>query len=318
MGNRRAAEIPKDFEVIPCPICGSDDVIRHLQVDDRLNFTSDPGILKPQDSTFTVVACQSCGFLYLNPRPTAEILPDYYRTEGYDPHRREGGGFLGLVFRWVRPMMVKWKTSRVTLGLPRGRLLDVGCGTGEFLIEMQQLGWNATGIELDADAASIATFNGCRVLVGDPAYQHLQPGSFDLITMWHSLEHLSNLKASVSIMSNALRSGGRLAIALPNPGSMEAKFYRSKWVAWDAPRHLYHFTRKDLTALFEPFGFRWQKTYTLPLDPFYHCLLSEISWSSGLAGKIRMVRGLLLGGISFLVGMKPEWGSACLYILKKD
>ncbi|MCX6641029.1 MAG: class I SAM-dependent methyltransferase [bacterium] len=317
MDHASAAELPPGFESLPCPICGETSFRRHAAVSDRLDPSAHRGNPRPQGACFAIVTCASCGFLYLNPRPAPEKLPDYYCTTSYDPHRRRGGGLVGALFRWVRPMMIRWKIKRVSRGITTGALLDVGCGTGEFLCAMKASGWMVQGIELDREAARIASESGCQVRVGDPADQLEIDERFELITLWHSLEHLPRLQKTAARMAAVLKPGGRIAIALPNPFSLEARIYGPFWVAWDAPRHLYHFRRDDLAALLEPLGLRWRRTYSLPLDPFYHCLLSEMSWSRGWIRMLRAARGLMIGSLSFLAGMKPAWGSSCLYIFEK-
>jgi len=255
--------------------------------------------------------------LYLNPRPRPEYLGRYYRAAGYDPHRRRGGGWTGLLYRILRPLSVDWKAAQAARDLPPGRLLDVGCGSGEFPARMRERGWEAWGLELDEAAAGQARELGVKVVVGDPVTAPLPDLDFDLITAWHALEHLPDLRGSAARVAGRLRRGGRLALALPNPASLEARFYGSRWVAWDAPRHLYHFRRQDLQALFEPLGFRFLRSLALPLDPFYHALLSELSWKSGPAAGLYAARGLLLGAASFLNGLRPEQGSSLLYLFQK-
>jgi SAM-dependent methyltransferase len=214
-------------------------------------------------------------------------------------------------------LSIDWKTARAAQGLKPGRVLDVGCGSGEFLARMRGRGWEVWGIEKDAAAAALARNLGANVVIGDPADASLPHGRFDLITFWHALEHLPDLSLVVRRTADWVKPRGRLAIALPNPGSLEAHFYGPRWVAWDAPRHLYHFRPKDVRTLFEPHGFRFLRSLALPLDPFYHALLSELSWHTGAAAGILAVRGLILGAASFLNGLRAEQGSSLLYLFDK-
>jgi len=133
-------------------------------------------------------------------------------------------------------------------------VLDVGCGTGEFLAEMRRRGWQGWALKKDEAAAQIARESGCPVLIGDPSAVDLGGRSFDLITLWHSLEHLPDPKDVLAKLFRHLKPSGRLAIALPNPDSLDARFYCARWAGWDAPRHLYHFRPAELQHLLELAG----------------------------------------------------------------
>lgn len=311
-------DIPDTFQDIPCPLCGTLDYSLRYDTPDRISFHLERAQNQPRENVFQIVACSSCGFLYLNPRPDQSHLQNYYRADSYDPHRRRGGGLAGALFRFTRQFTIRWKAAKVSKDLTPSSVLDVGCGTGEFMVEMTRRGWQVVGIEISTEAATTAKEMGLNVKLGNPAEVDLQQNAFDLVTLWHSLEHLPDLKGAVNRVSNALKPGGRLAIAVPNPDSVDARFYGLRWAAWDAPRHLYHFRPKDLVALFKPKGIRMQRKTALPLDPFYHALLSELSWSSGLTAGIKVPRSLLVGGVSFLAGLKPDYASSILYIFSKD
>ncbi|TKJ38386.1 hypothetical protein CEE37_12765 [candidate division LCP-89 bacterium B3_LCP] len=317
MNNTGVGDHPAVFEEIPCPICGSHTHQQLLSVADRLKSKAERASDQPQDNAYKIVACSSCGFLFLNPRPRAEELHKYYPSGYYDPHLSSGGGLFGSLFRTIRHFMLKWKEVKVSRDLSTGNLLDVGCGTGEFLVHMQKRGWDVSGVEISPDAAQIAGRNGCNVLVGDPADLNLPEEKYDLVTLWHSLEHLPDLSKAVDKICASLKTGGRLAIAVPNPESIDAKFYKAHWVAWDAPRHLYHFRSRDLTSLLKPRGMQEERTLSMLMDPFYHALLSETSWVTGLKSWFRALRGFLVGCISFISGFKPGQGSSTLFLFRK-
>lgn len=318
MENRGSADLPQQFEEIPCPLCGTRPFRLVYTVQDRLH--SEPARTKnqPQGAAFCIVACSSCGFLYLNPRPIPEKLKEFYHSEKYDPHIRRGGGWVGALYRWIRPFSIRRKAALVWHRREPGTLLDVGCGTGEFLQYMKRCGWRVLGVESDAGAAQQARSAGCDVLTGDPATVSFPDLKFDLVTFWHSLEHLPDLRGTLDAVAKRIRPGGILAVALPNPDSFDAGFYRSLWVAWDAPRHLYHFKRRDLEKLLSAYNIRWFATRSLPLDPWYNALLSELSWTSGVRALPKIVRGMGIGLISFIRGWKPGEGSSNLYLFVKE
>lgn len=317
MTNSGTADATAELEEIPCPLCGMRPFRIYETVLDRLSFKASGTENQPRENAYSIVVCSSCGFLYLNPRPIPGNLFRFYLAETYDPHRRRGGGIMGSLFRLARRFTVRWKAAKITKDLKSGALLDVGCGTGEFIAYMKDRGWNTLGLEIDRNAADVAKSSGCSVIVGDPAKVALPEKAFDLITLWHALEHLPDLNGAVSNVSAALKPGGRLAVALPNPGSFDARFYGSRWAAWDAPRHLYHFHPQDVEKLFSPKNFELMKCYALPLDPFYHSLLSETSWTTGMLNGLRALRGLLIGMISLFYGAKPERASSTLYLFRK-
>jgi SAM-dependent methyltransferase len=317
MANSAASKGISDqpHEQIACPLCGEQAFSPVYTVLDRLGRASAQAKGEPQGETFNIVACSSCGFLYLNPRP---VDPGrYYKAENYDPHRRSGGGVTGFLYRLLQPLSIGYKAKMVAGGQNSGRLLDVGSGRGEFLSLMRRRGWQVLGIEKDPGAATASRADGNPTLTGDPLEVNLPEGEYDVVTFWHSLEHLSDLKGTVSRLAPRVKVGGRLAVAVPNPQSLEARFYGPRWVAWDAPRHLYHFRRQDMQNLWQPHGLRLTAMRSLPLDPFYAALLSEISWSSGPAALFRAMRGLAIGTASFLAGLREGHGSSIVYLFRK-
>lgn len=317
MTDAGARDIQDKLVKIPCPICHSDESRRFLAVADRYHADLKALPQLPQENTYQIVACSSCGFLFLNPRPLSEQLQLAYRTEKYDPHRRKGGGLIGWLFRFFRLFTIHWKANKVTGGLLTGSLLDIGCGTGEFIVHIKKAGWQSKGIENDKSAADAAGSLGCDVYVGDPTQASIPDGSFELITLWHSLEHLPYLSGSLDRIAGWLKSKGHLAIAVPNPSSFDAWYYREKWVAWDAPRHLYHFRKEDLLRLLQPRGFTLERAISMPLDPFYHSLISEVSWDQGIIKMLKAARGIIIGTISFIAGSVTKNGSSVLYIFTK-
>jgi 2-polyprenyl-3-methyl-5-hydroxy-6-metoxy-1,4-benzoquinol methylase len=306
------------LEEIPCPLCGETGFRPIHRVWNRLSQSTAQAQGEPQEGTFSIVACISCGFLYLNPRPALQDLGRYYPVENYDPHRRSGGGLTGFFYRALQPLSLGWKARMVSQGQSPGRLLDVGCGRGEFLSLMRRRGWQVLGVEKDSAAAALSQAEGNPTLTGDPVAVALPAEEFEVVTFWHSLEHLPDLKAVVARMAPRIKSGGLLAVAVPNPQSLDARFYGRRWVAWDAPRHLVHFRPQDMETLWEPHGLRLIGIRSLPLDPFYASLLSETSWTSGIAAALKALRGLVVGGVSFLVGLKSGCGSSNVYLFSKE
>ncbi len=171
---------------------------------------------------------------------------------------------------------MRWKKRLVKrLAAPGTAILDVGCGTGEFLREVGRE-YGAWGIEPEPEAARWARERfGLNVQTGDLSIVQFPTGSFDLVTMWHVLEHIPDPAQALTTISGMLKDGGRLLVALPNISALDARLYRAFWVAIDAPRHLWHFDRPQLARLAEKTGFTIVRTGMMPLDLFYNAVWSE-------------------------------------------
>jgi len=204
-----------------------------------------------------------------------------------------------------------------------GRILDVGCGTGEFLNEMQKHGWQATGIEKDPRAAEFAEQRyGLTVSTADLIDTHFQEQSFDVITFWHVLEHLPEPLSTLQLAKKMLKADGLMLIAAPNISSFDARFYRSHWVALDAPRHLHHLVPATLARVCQAAGLEMFTARQMVLDAFYNCLMSErIIASRNLKKRallpLLLLRGLLIAGISVSRSWLRSGGSSILYFVRK-
>lgn len=298
---------PVQFETISCPVCGSTEYHKERDVRDRFNTI--PG------QTYTIVRCDQCQLLYLNPRPDNASLGVFYSAEGYDPFvsSRDNANLLTGLYRFVRRFTIRRKAARVSGELKRNALcLDVGCATGEFLVELRRRGFQVRGVEPDPRSAEFSRMtHGLQVWTGTIHDVPDDAGPFDLITLWHVLEHVPDLPQNLLRLHGLLKTGGRLAIAVPNPCSGDARHYQANWVAWDTPRHLYHFEPPVMLKLLEQSGFEARRAGAVAFDAFYHSLLSESGgfvrfWGAGWQGLLSFVRGIYGGE-----------GSSELYIAHK-
>lgn len=222
---------------------------------------------------FAVVACTGCGLRSTEPRPDAQAIWRYYDSDIYLPTTRAAGGSLAVAYRAVRRLTVRLRLG--WLDRARGRLLDVGCGTGEFLAHARDVGWDVLGVEPSARAADQAEQLGIPVRRTDDLTT-VTDGPFDAITMWHVLEHLHDPGATLDAARRLLAPGGRLLVGVPNHTSLDAAAYGGDaWYAWDVPRHLWHFTPATLGRLLARHGFAVDAVHAPPFDPFYIALLSE-------------------------------------------
>lgn len=287
-------------EVKNCPICDSTEKTMFITSKD----------FSVSGEEFSIMECTSCGFHFTSPIPDEEEIGNYYKSEAYVSHSSSKKGLINRVYHVVRWYSLKRK--RALIGkLVKGRsLLDIGAGTGHFLRAAKEGGWNVTGLEPDADARALAkSANGVDLLPVEELH-HLNGQKFDVITMWHVLEHVYHLNRDVEKLISLLNSGGVLVVAVPNMASYDAKYYKQYWAAFDLPIHLYHFTIDDIKRFFEKHGMELVAVKPMLFDSFYVSMLSE-----------KYKGGSILKGL--LTGLKSNWlakhdsYSSQVYILKR-
>lgn len=240
-----------EWEETACPLCGADPGPPVLEAPDPL---PGPG----RGLVFAVVRCPHCGLSYTNPRPSPAAIGGFYPAD-YHPHRRPRKMEQSRAARplWSRVFGRPCGERRGALPWPGpGRLLDFGCGAGRFLKTMADRGWQVTGLDASVGAAELVRAHGLAALVGTLPHPDLRPGSFDVVTMWHSLEHVHRPLAILREAYELLVPGGKLVVATPNLASAPFRLFGRSWFGLDLPRHLTHFTPATLTAMLETAGFR--------------------------------------------------------------
>lgn len=256
-----------------CPVCGN------LQFSHLVTATD----FTVTHEAFNIVKCSHCGLAITNPRPTSSSIDRYYRSANYISHTGGSKGMVDRIYRAVRTYSIKKKLKLISTHIPKGKLLDYGCGTGEFLQAAKTEGWQCTGVEPSAEARQ-------KIQTGIQVYPQLSDytGEFDAITLWHVLEHVHDLDHTVSSLKQRLRTGGIIFIAVPNHESHDAQHYGSYWAGYDVPRHLWHFTKGSLKSLLSKHGFKLLDIQPMKFDAFYVSLLSESYKSphSRIAGAI--------------------------------
>lgn len=287
----------------PCPWCGKPTEKVYLRLKDY--FLS--------QEEFEIDECDGCGLLFTVPRPSPETIGKYYQSDEYYSHQENKKGLVPKLYENVKSLNLRNKVKMATLGLKTGRLLDIGCGVGDFLCHAQRQGWEVLGIEPSDQARTIAEARlGFRPL--DPADSvTLSDGSFDLITMWHVLEHVDDLKFQTSELHRLLKPGGRLVIALPNFQSFDCQHFKEYWAAWDVPRHLNHFSSKTLCQMLAETGFTHLRDEKLVWDAFYISYLSE----KYQGGSLPLLRGAFRGLQSNLRAQKSGQWSSMVYVFEK-
>jgi 2-polyprenyl-3-methyl-5-hydroxy-6-metoxy-1,4-benzoquinol methylase len=239
------------WEDTPCPLCGRNDATIRSEATDPTPATG-PGLC------FAIVQCRHCGLIYTNPRPTEATIGHFYPAD-YRPHAPRGKRAVRLPSRfWSRLLGRPCPERRGRLPLTGGgRLLDFGCGGGSYLRRMSQLGWRVTGLDASPRAVErVRDDLACDVYQGTLPHADLAPGSFDVVTMWQSLEHVHRPMEVLRSAYELLRPGGRIVVAVPNIASLPATWFGDNWFGLDLPRHLTHFTPTTLAGMLLAAGFR--------------------------------------------------------------
>ncbi len=222
------------IEIKSCPVCSSSAITAYIDTKDFF-FTQ---------VSFSLTKCNDCDFVFTNPIPSN--LNRYYDTPDYLSHNTNSNSLISNLYSAIRNINIKRKYKLVIKYCPSGTILDIGCGTGELLNYFSKKNWSVTGVEPNASVREFAINSNNINVLDERSLDELEPNSFDVITMWHVLEHVPNLNSRLEQLNNLLKYNGTIIIALPNLDSPDSKKYKQYWSALDVPRHLYHFTQKHL------------------------------------------------------------------------
>ncbi|UCH63255.1 MAG: class I SAM-dependent methyltransferase [Fidelibacterota bacterium] len=274
------------IQIEECPVCRSKSLNPVFKTTDCV----------VSGDSFGIVECGSCQIRLTQPIPDEEEILSYYDSEDYISHSETTRGLINRLYAVVRKVMIvrKRKLAQSLGPSEPGKLLEIGCGAGAFLNGMNQSGWEVLGIEPDERIRDAVRARYGLAVVSPEEWFSQPESSYDVITLWHVLEHLHNLDDYLRKISTSLEDDGVLIVAVPNYYSYDAEYYQSRWAAYDVPRHLYHFTYKSLTELLKHHGLTVTAIRRLPFDAFYVSMLSE-KYKEGFTA-----RGLLIGLISCL------------------
>lgn len=287
-----------------CPWCDSEKTQLHLWVKDE--FLS--------KEEFQIFECLHCGLLFTEPRPPKDKIGEYYKSEEYYSHQENKKGFIPKLYESIKAINLKAKYKIATKGIKKGKVLDIGCGVGDYLHTMETEGWETTGIEPSEEAKAIAKKRMKAQLYSPEEIDQLKNESFDLITMWHVLEHVDDLKTEIAHLERLLKRGGRLVLALPNYKSYDANYYKEYWAAYDVPRHLNHFCKISIGNIFKNSQLKWIETKRLRWDAYYISFMSEQYKRHSLP----LIKGAIRGLISNINARKTREWSSLVYIFEKQ
>ncbi|MNQ47596.1 Ubiquinone biosynthesis O-methyltransferase [compost metagenome] len=248
--------------------------------------------------------------LITSPQPELQNLGKYYESEDYISHTDNKRSLFEKAYHFVKNIALKNKLNLINSQQPqKGKLLDIGAGTGDFLLTAKNDGWETIGVEPSDRAKNIAKEKGISFV---EEISTLENHSLDVITMWHVLEHVPDLELQIQELKRLLKPTGTLIIAVPNYKSFDANHYQTFWAAYDVPIHFWHFSKKSIQLLFERVEMKLEKVLPMKFDSFYVSLLSE----KYKTGKMNYIK-------AFLIGLKSNWKaknskeySSHIYVLK--
>lgn len=243
--------------------------------------------------------------------PQPKNLSKYYDEKNYISHQDEGHTFISKIYQLVKKYTINKKVKNLSnYELQSKTLLDIGCGTGEFIHEATKQNWTTSGIEPGELARTKAQKKGLTVYEN---LENLSNKKYNIITLWHVLEHLPNLEKQISKIVGLLEKQGTLIIAVPNYKSYDAHYYKEYWAAYDTPRHLWHFSQQSISKLFSNLGLKIIDTKPMYFDSYYVSLLSEKYKN----GKVNYLKAFYHGFLSNYKAKTTGEYSSLIYTLKR-
>jgi 2-polyprenyl-3-methyl-5-hydroxy-6-metoxy-1,4-benzoquinol methylase len=262
--------------------------------------------------TFDLYYDETLDMLITHPQPSLENLGKYYESVDYISHTDSKRSLFEKAYHFVKGIALKNKLNLINSLQPqKGHILDIGAGTGDFLLVAKNNGWQTVGIEPSEKAIAIAIKKGIAFV---DQTKNLESHSFDVITMWHVLEHVPDLDFQIKELKRLLKPNGTLIVAVPNFKSFDANHYGKFWAAYDVPIHFWHFSKTAIKTLFEKEQMQLEKVLPMKFDSFYVSLLSE-KYKNGKMNYIK----------AFFVGLQSNWKarrsleySSHIYVLKNS
>ncbi|WP_324067580.1 MAG: class I SAM-dependent methyltransferase [Flavobacterium sp.] len=280
-----------------------------------MNFLEDKSFITVKDfsvsgESFFLLLNEEYQILKTHPQPSLDKLGSYYEFEDYISHTDGKRTLFEKMYHFIKRKAIRDKVKLINSYQPvKGRILDIGAGTGDFLLECKNQNWDILGIEPNDKAKGIALGKGIKF--GD-TIEKLESNSFDVITMWHVLEHVPDVEHQVAELKRLLKPSGTIIIAVPNFKSYDANHYKEFWAAYDVPRHLWHFSKTAIEKLFDKQNMNLEDVKPMWFDSFYVSLLSEKYKS----GKMNFISGFFIGLISNVSGCFKNEFSSHIYVLK--
>ncbi len=239
-------------------------------------------------------------------------LDRYYESDAYISHTDGKKSLFEVLYQIAKNFTLISKKKLVRnlfLNQKKLKILDIGCGTGDFLKVLPDT-YSKFGIEPNSIAQALAKEKGIDCVTSDKAIEE----KFDLISMWHVLEHVRDLEEQFSTFDRLLNDNGKIIIAVPNYESYDAIYYEKFWAAYDVPRHVWHFSKNSIKIISKQFGYELKKMNPMWLDSFYVSILSEKYKKSSFG----FVKAIFRGLVSNFLSSKGNNTSSLIYILEKS
>ena len=243
------------------------------------------------------------------PKPSLEKLPSYYESEDYISHTDGKRSVFEKLYQLIKGIALKNKLKLINTQSQKGKLLDIGAGTGDFLVVAKKDGWETIGVEPSEKAKAIAISKGVDFV---EKLSDIESNTFDVITMWHVLEHVPNLDDYLVELKRLLKPSGTIIIAVPNFKSFDANYYGKFWAAYDVPRHIWHFSKTAIDKLFSEKEMKLTQVLPMKFDSFYVSLLSE----KYKPGKMNYFMAFFVGLKSNAFGNRNKEYSSHIYVIK--
>ena len=289
-----------------CPVCKSEDVVFVIKTIDHTVTHEE----------FEIWQCNKCTLRFTQATPEEEEIAVYYKSEDYISHSDTDKGFINSLYHKVRKrtLISKRKLIEKHTGVVKGRILDIGCGTGAFLCTMETAGWQISGVEPEKDAREKAKQLYNLNVHDSELLFDFEAETFDVVTMWHVLEHVQDLHEYINQTKKLLTPNGSLFVAVPNYTCYDQSVYKSYWAGYDVPRHLYHFSPDAMTSLLVKHELRLKSLKPMLFDSFYISMLSE----KYKTGKNNLVKAFYVGLVSNFIALKNKRKcSSVIYVIGK-
>ena len=288
--------------ILLCGICKGSAIKKHIEGKDH-NAT---------EEIFSVVECEDCGYRFTSPRPKEKFIGKYYKSKNYISHNSTKKGLINKIYHIVRKYQFYKKNQLIEKHSKTDgkKILDIGCGTGDFLNYMQFKKWEIDGIEKDEGARKIASGKN-NISINCDIADLKEKNKYDVITMWHVLEHIYDTQTYIEKICEIVKKEGIIVIAVPNSNSYDATKYKENWVAYDLPIHVSHFRKNDIQNIANKNNLKLKHIEPMFFDAYYISMLSSRKKGENV------IKGIWNGFKSNMKAKKEKEYSSLMYFLYK-